>query len=92
MFFRKPQTVICAVCEKPIERKERRFVEKNRVTEIDDPDAALLCAGYGEAPYVVQLPAVRRAVRGAAEGTDGPSSTDAGRLTSDGLRRVSERS
>ena len=32
MFFRKPQVVICAVCGKSIEAKERRFVEKNRLT------------------------------------------------------------
>ena len=32
MFFRKPQVVVCAVCGKSIETKERRFVEKNRLT------------------------------------------------------------
>src|SRR5262245_45427117 len=33
MFFRKPKTVVCAACGKPIEPRERRFVDKNRVTK-----------------------------------------------------------
>ena len=32
MFFRKPPVVACAVCGKSIEAKERRFVDKNRLT------------------------------------------------------------
>ena len=35
MFFRKQKTVICAACGKPIEPKERRFVDKNRVTKTE---------------------------------------------------------
>jgi hypothetical protein len=35
MFFRKPKTVICAVCGKPIEPREGRFVDKNRVTKAE---------------------------------------------------------
>jgi hypothetical protein len=35
MFFRKQKTVVCAACSKPIEPKERRFVEKNRVTKTE---------------------------------------------------------
>jgi hypothetical protein len=35
MFFRKPRPVICAVCSKPIEAKERRFVDKNRKTKAE---------------------------------------------------------
>jgi hypothetical protein len=35
MFFRKPTTVICAACGKPIEPRDRRFVDKNRVTKIE---------------------------------------------------------
>lgn len=35
MFFRKPKPVICAVCGKAIAPKERRFVEKNRVTKAE---------------------------------------------------------
>jgi hypothetical protein len=33
MFFKKPKNVICAACGKLIEPKERRFVDKNRVTK-----------------------------------------------------------
>ena len=33
MFFRKSKPVSCAVCGKSIAPKERRFVEKNRVTK-----------------------------------------------------------
>jgi hypothetical protein len=33
MFFRKSKPVVCAVCGKSIDPKERRFVEKNRVTK-----------------------------------------------------------
>jgi hypothetical protein len=35
MFFGKPKTVVCAVCGKEIEPKERRFVDKNRVTKAE---------------------------------------------------------
>ena len=35
MFFRKPKAVICAVCGKPIEPQEGRFVDKNRVTKAE---------------------------------------------------------
>ena len=35
MFFRKPKTVICAACGKPIAPNERRFVDKNRMTKIE---------------------------------------------------------
>jgi len=35
MFFRKPKTVVCAACGKPIQPKERRFVDKNRVTKVE---------------------------------------------------------
>ena len=35
MFLRKPKTVICAVCGKPIEPKQSRFVDKNRVTKAE---------------------------------------------------------
>ena len=35
MFFRKPKPATCAVCGKSIEPKERRFVEKNRVTKAE---------------------------------------------------------
>ena len=35
MFFKKPKTVICAVCGKPVEPNERRFVDKNRPTKIE---------------------------------------------------------
>lgn len=34
-FFRKPKIQMCAVCGKPIEAKEQRFVEKNRVTKVE---------------------------------------------------------
>jgi hypothetical protein len=34
MFFRKPRPVICAVCGNPIAPKDRRFVDKNRVTKV----------------------------------------------------------
>jgi hypothetical protein len=33
MFFRKPKSVVCTACGKPIEPKERRFVEKHRITK-----------------------------------------------------------
>jgi len=33
MFFWKSKPVICAVCGKPIGLKERRFVDKNRITK-----------------------------------------------------------
>jgi uncharacterized Zn finger protein (UPF0148 family) len=35
MLFRKAKTVICAVCGKAIAPKERRFVDKNRVTKTE---------------------------------------------------------
>jgi DNA-directed RNA polymerase subunit N (RpoN/RPB10) len=35
MFFRKTQPVICSVCGKAIASKERRFVDKNRVTKAE---------------------------------------------------------
>lgn len=35
MFFRKTKPVICAVCGKDIAPKERRFVDKNRVTKAE---------------------------------------------------------
>jgi serine/threonine protein kinase len=35
MFFKKPKPVACAVCGNPIEPKERRFVEKNRVAKVE---------------------------------------------------------
>jgi hypothetical protein len=35
MFFRKPKLATCAVCGKAIEPKERRFVDKNRVTKAE---------------------------------------------------------
>ena len=35
MFFRKPKTAICAVCGKPIEPREPRFVDKNRLTKAE---------------------------------------------------------
>jgi hypothetical protein len=35
MFFRKPKTVICAVCGKRIGPKEGRFVDKNRVSKVE---------------------------------------------------------
>ena len=35
MFFTRPKTVICAACGKPIEPRERRFVDKNRVTKAE---------------------------------------------------------
>ena len=34
MFFKKPKPVACAVCGGTIEAKERRFVDKNRVTKV----------------------------------------------------------
>jgi len=33
MFFSKPKPAVCAVCGKSIAPKERRFVDKNRVTK-----------------------------------------------------------
>jgi hypothetical protein len=35
MFFRKANPVFCAVCGKPIAAKERRFVDRNRVTKAE---------------------------------------------------------
>ena len=35
MFFRKPTIVTCAVCGKPIEPRESRFVDKNRATKAE---------------------------------------------------------
>jgi hypothetical protein len=35
MFFRKPKTVPCTACGKPIQPKEGRFVDKNRVTKVE---------------------------------------------------------
>jgi hypothetical protein len=35
MFFRKQKPVVCAICGKRIEPKERRFVDKNRVTKAE---------------------------------------------------------
>ena len=35
MFFRKPKPVVCAVCGKPIDPKEGRFADKNRVTKVE---------------------------------------------------------
>lgn len=35
MFFKKPKPVACAVCGNTIAAKERRFVEKNRVTKVE---------------------------------------------------------
>jgi len=34
MFFKRPKPVSCAVCGNTIEPKERRFVDKNRVTKV----------------------------------------------------------
>ena len=35
MFFKKPAPVVCVVCGKAIDPRERRFVEKNRTTKIE---------------------------------------------------------
>jgi hypothetical protein len=35
MFFRKPKSVACAVYGNTINPKERRFMEKNRVTKVE---------------------------------------------------------
>jgi hypothetical protein len=35
MFFRKAKPVICAVCGKAIDPKDRRFVDKSRVTKAE---------------------------------------------------------
>lgn len=35
MFFRKPKIVTCAVCGKPIEPRERRFVDKHRASKAE---------------------------------------------------------
>jgi len=35
MFFRKPKSVTCAACGKTIAPKERRFVDRNRVTKAE---------------------------------------------------------
>jgi hypothetical protein len=35
MFFRKAKPVMCAVCGKSIAPKDRRFVDKNRMTKTE---------------------------------------------------------
>jgi ribosomal protein L37E len=35
MFFKKPKPAICAVCGNAISPKDRRFVDKNRVTKVE---------------------------------------------------------
>ena len=35
MFFKRPKPAICATCGKTIEPRERRFVEKNRITKAE---------------------------------------------------------
>ena len=35
MWFKKAALVVCAVCGKAIDSRERRFVEKNRTTKIE---------------------------------------------------------
>jgi predicted metal-binding protein len=35
MWFRKPAPVVCVVCGKAFDSRERRFVEKNRTTKIE---------------------------------------------------------
>lgn len=35
MFFRKPKPVVCGVCGRPIDSKERRFVDKTRRTKVE---------------------------------------------------------
>ncbi|HJR58641.1 MAG TPA: hypothetical protein VJ813_04565 [Vicinamibacterales bacterium] len=35
MFFRKSKPVVCAVCGKPIDPREGRFADKNRVTKAE---------------------------------------------------------
>jgi hypothetical protein len=35
MFFRKAKPVVCAVCGKSIEPRERRFVDRNRLTRAE---------------------------------------------------------
>jgi hypothetical protein len=35
MFFGKPKPATCAVCGKAIEPKERRFVDRNRITKVE---------------------------------------------------------
>ena len=35
MLFRMFKPIICSVCGKVIDSKERRFVEKNRVTKVE---------------------------------------------------------
>jgi hypothetical protein len=35
MWFKKAAPVVCAVCGKAIDPRERRFVEKNRTTKIE---------------------------------------------------------
>ena len=35
MFFKKATPVVCAICGKGIDSKERRFVDKNRVTKAE---------------------------------------------------------
>ena len=35
MLFRKPKPVTCSVCGQTIAPKDRRFVDKNRVTKVE---------------------------------------------------------
>jgi hypothetical protein len=35
MFFRKSKPVVCAVCGKPVDPKEPRFADKNRLTRVE---------------------------------------------------------
>ena len=35
MFFKKPKPAICAVCGNTIAPKERRFVEKQRISKVE---------------------------------------------------------
>lgn len=35
MFLRKPKLAMCTVCGKSIEAKERRFVDRNRITKVE---------------------------------------------------------
>jgi len=35
MFFKKPKPVVCAVCGRAIDPKDRRFVDKSRVTKVE---------------------------------------------------------
>jgi hypothetical protein len=49
MWFRKPAPVICAVCGKAIDPRERRFVEKNRTIKIER-HTHVKCASDASAP------------------------------------------